>query len=140
MTRWLQAAKQAHTPNYKTYRTDETQPSVADSTAGEQPEGVLSGFVGSVDRSRVEIAPRAEPARIVTLPSPSASRGSDDIFRHGASVTGLPRTWTGRIVSLDEWRRLSEWDRHGPAGRMFCGACQVWVMPGECPHCEGGAA
>lgn len=35
---------------------------------------------------------------------------------HGRSVSGAPRTWTGRVVSLDEWRRLSHWDRHGPHG------------------------
>lgn len=55
------------------------------------------------------------------------------------SITGRPLTWTGRVVSLDEWRKLSAWDRHGPDRRLFCGACREWVMPGGCPHCDGAA-
>jgi hypothetical protein len=45
------------------------------------------------------------------------------------SADGYCRTWSGRIVRLDEWRRLSEWDRHGPDGRMFCGICREWTEP-----------
>lgn len=55
------------------------------------------------------------------------------------SIPCRPLTWTGRVVSLDEWRKLSAWDRHGPDGRMFCGACREWVIPGGCPHCDGAA-
>jgi len=51
---------------------------------------------------------------------------------HGFAVNGQPKTWTGNVVSLDEWRRLSEWDKHGPNGRMWCGACQAWVS--NCEH------
>jgi hypothetical protein len=72
--------------------------------------------------------------------TPSVSpplRDDGDMFRHGRSVTGQPRLWTGRIVSLDEWRKLTAWERHGPDGRMFCGACREWVMSGSCPHCAG---
>lgn len=67
---------------------------------------------------------------------PAADTGS----AQDASVAALPRTWTGRVVSLNEWRALSRWDRFGPEGRMFCGACQEWVMLGDCPHSNGGAA
>lgn len=88
------------------------------------------------------VAERPAPAKVLPFVPPSAPAASrdDEPFRHGASVTGMARTWTGRVVSLDEWRTLSQWDKHGPDGRMFCGACQVWVRPGDCPHCEGGAA
>jgi hypothetical protein len=72
--------------------------------------------------------------------APVPSRQSDDPFRHGRSAGGNPRTWTGRIVSLDEWRSLSAWNRHGPDGRLFCGICRDWVQPGACPRCQGGAA
>lgn len=84
------------------------------------------------------------PARVLPFaPSqPNAltpSRDDDaDAFRHGRSVTGNPLTWTGRIVSLDEWRRLSGWDRHGPDGRLFCGICRAWVAADSFPHCHGG--
>lgn len=56
------------------------------------------------------------------------------------SITGRPLTWTGRVVSLDEWRKLPEWDRHGPDGSFFCGICGVWVKPEGCPHCSGSSA
>ncbi len=92
--------------------------------------------------SRNSGPPPAEIAPATVLPfapKPSAPDASDP-FRHGRSITGSPLTWTGRIVSLDEWRKLTAWERHGPDGRMFCGACRDWVLPGACPHCGGGAA
>jgi hypothetical protein len=46
------------------------------------------------------------------------------------------RTWTGRIVSLAEWRRMTEWERAGPNGRLWCGLCQSWHGPGQCE--DGG--
>jgi hypothetical protein len=41
-------------------------------------------------------------------------------------MADAPRTWTGRIVSLDEWRRLTEWEKHGPNGRQWCGITKQW--------------
>ena len=52
-----------------------------------------------------------------------------DQFRHGFTFTGRPKTWTGKIVSLDEWRRLSAWDRHGPDGRVWNGKTRAWEVP-----------
>lgn len=66
------------------------------------------------------------------------SSRDDGMFRHGRSVTGDPKTWTGRIVSLDAWRWLSDWDRHGPDGRLWCGICRAWVAqdsPCRDPRC-----
>lgn len=88
------------------------------------------------------------PATVLPFTPPSAPAPSrdDDPSRHGASVTGLPRTWTGRIVSLDEWRTLTDWERHGPNGRLFCAICKAWVQVGAicrqsgCWKAEGGAA
>ncbi len=71
---------------------------------------------------------------------PAPSRPEPDAFPCGVSTTGRPRTWTGKIVSLDDWRRLTDWDKHGSTGKLFCGACREWVMPGGCPHTDGGAA
>lgn len=71
----------------------------------------------------------AQPApRVATVATPSAPDG-DDPWRHGASVTGSPRTWTGRIVSLDAWRALTEWERHGPNGRHWNGITRRWEWP-----------
>lgn len=87
------------------------------------------------------------PAEVLPFaPPPDAlepSRDTGDPFRHGRSGTGQPLTWTGRVVSLDEWRGLSVWDRHGPDGRTFCGICRAWVPPGggcSAPGCRKGGA
>lgn len=94
----------------------------------------------------------APPAEVLTFPpQPSAPapsrldgaaspRIADDAPRALCGVTGRPMTWTGKVVSLDTWRKLSAWDRHGPDGRLFCGICRAWVAPGACLHCHGGAA
>lgn len=47
-------------------------------------------------------------------------------MRHGFAINGHPKTWTGKVVSLDAWRQLSEWDRHGPDGRMWDGNTKTW--------------
>lgn len=87
----------------------------------------------------------AVPAEVLPLAPPPTtsepSRDTDDPFRHGRAFNGTPMTWTGRIVSLDEWRRLTIWDRHGPDGRVFCGICREWVeREGDCasPGCWKG--
>lgn len=82
--------------------------------------------------SQMSRVSRSQP--VETLPD---DRGD---FRHGRAFGERPLTWTGRVVSLEEWRKLSAWDRHGQDGRMFCGACREWVRPGGCPHCDGGVA
>lgn len=43
-----------------------------------------------------------------------------------------PRTWTGRIVAVAEWKRLTDWERDGPNGRHWCGKCQAWHEVNEC--------
>jgi len=50
-----------------------------------------------------------------------------ETFPHGLSVAGHPLTWTGRVVSLDAWRRLTEWEKHGPNGRHWCGIARNWI-------------
>ena len=52
-------------------------------------------------------------------------------FDHGVSVAGRPLTWTGRVVSLAEWRNLTEWERQGQTGRSWCGVAGEWIKPEE---------
>lgn len=51
---------------------------------------------------------------------------SREAMPYRQSVTGSACTWTGRIVSLDEWRKLTEWDRHGSTGKMWNGLTGQW--------------
>jgi len=72
----------------------------------------------------------APPATTATSATPAqriASRVvTPNAFPHGLAINGNPLTWTGRIVSLDEWRRLTEWERRGPNGRHWCGIKKQW--------------
>ena len=77
---------------------------------------------GISDPSPAETAPAAV---LPFAPKPKATDESD-AFRHGRSVTGSPLTWTGRIVSLTEWRRLSEWERDGSTGKLWNGITRQW--------------
>ena len=74
--------------------------------------------------------PRDTPSKLenaATRPQPlEPSRQDAETFPHGLSVGGSPLTWTGRVVSLDTWRRLSEWERHGPNGRLWNGITGQW--------------
>ena len=45
---------------------------------------------------------------------------------HGQSIGGNPKTWTGKVVSLADWRNLSDWERDGSAGKMWNGLTQQW--------------
>lgn len=47
-------------------------------------------------------------------------------YRHGRAVNGNPRTWTGRVVSLEEWRRLSDWERDGSTGKVWNALTRQW--------------
>jgi hypothetical protein len=75
--------------------------------------------------SRVaEVASVATPLAPKPEPQPSA-----EIFPHGVTFTGRPKTWTGGIVSLGAWRNLTEWEKHGPNGRHWNGITQTWEQP-----------
>ena len=44
---------------------------------------------------------------------------------HGQTA-GRQRSWTGKVVSLADWRNLSEWERHGSTGKLWNGLTQQW--------------
>ena len=110
-----QPAPEAHTPATS-----------ATTAANLRPESQLS---------RVSQPPEARPAalRVANVagvarpqPAPSAPDGPDPP-RHGRTATGARRTWTGRPVTPAEWRNLTEWQRHGPNGRHWCGIARAWI-------------
>ena len=49
-----------------------------------------------------------------------------EMFPYGLGINGTPRTWTGRVVALDEWRRLTAWERHGITGKLWNGLTGQW--------------
>lgn len=62
-------------------------------------------------------------AIVADVAAPSASEINPQAKTAGGRVT----TWTGRVVSLDEWRRLTAWERRGPNGRLWCGITSTWT-------------
>ena len=90
------------------------------------PRGFV-GFVGFVGRGTTCFT-GTPPPRLKSRNH--ALRQKPEIFPYGQAFGGRPKTWTGRVVSLEEWRGLSEWERHGPGGRLFCGICRVWIAAG----------
>ena len=120
MTRWLQAAKQVSGPLTKP--TKPTKP-----PAMPPPQGVSSVLsVLSEGGQPVLRAPRPRGSN----PEITPPRQKPEIFPYGQAFGGRPKTWTGRVVSLEEWRGLSAWDKRGPDGRLFCGICRVWIAAG----------
>lgn len=112
MSIWLQAAKESLCQTDGTDTTDRSpgdRPDVRKKAASGEVSSVLS--VRQFDR--------------VALDTASGSR-NEKTFVHGTSPGGRPLTWTGRVVSLDAWRNLSEWERHGPQGALWSGASRKW--------------
>lgn len=106
------------------------------------PYAQLAEIVGHPPATSATTATQVQPARPVSqmsrvsqgadaekpsTPANVASVATPQTFPHGLSFAGSPVTWTGRVVSLDEWRRLTAWERHGPEGRRWCGINQNWT-------------
>ena len=88
-------------------------------------------------KAGIAVVPEEIPAPADVLPFPPQPSASVFAchepcdFPHGqCRVTGRPRTWTGRVVCLDEWRTLSAWDRHGSTGKFWDGITRQWKEPG----------
>ena len=96
---------------------------------------IRSGRVAEI----AEIAPlpaqTLDGAEVLTFSKkPSAPNGSRqaELFPHGqCPLTGRPRTWTGRIVNLADWRELSDWDRNGSTGKIWNGLTRQWEQSSD---------
>ncbi|MEP3636374.1 MAG: hypothetical protein ABJN14_03835 [Paracoccaceae bacterium] len=56
---------------------------------------------------------------------------ADTDLCHGTGLSGNPKTWSGKIISLSDWRDLSRWEKHGPDRRHWDGETQSWKKPEE---------
>jgi hypothetical protein len=92
-----------------------------------KPQPPNSGISGISSHDPAEIAPTTA---LSFAPKPTALGARDPLW-HGRSITGSLKTWTGRIVSLDEWLRLSDWERHGSKGKLWNGLSRRWEDRGQ---------
>ena len=88
-----------------------------------------ASFSPRTPQKEAEEAKEAAPRREIPKNADPVSAPETPDFRHGKTVCGWPKTWTGKIVSLDEWRKLTEWERHGPDGRVWNGITRKWEKP-----------
>lgn len=82
-------------------------------------------------RRTAESKPQAQPVEGTPFQTPQPSRPAPsrpepDAFPYGRSFDGRPLTWTGKVVSLDAWRELSDWERHGSTGKLWNGLTRQW--------------
>lgn len=61
-------------------------------------------------------------------------------YPYGCAINGNPKTWTGRVVRVDEWNALSEWDRHSSTGKLWNGITRQWEADVASPEpCQGAS-
>ena len=74
--------------------------------------------------SEPENAPMPGGAVVLPLYGPSSrpppAPSSPAVPLHGGMVR---LDWSGEWVSRDRWEVMSDLERHGPQGRLFCGRC-----------------
>lgn len=123
MTRWLAAARQASEARTELTELNPRAQGVGDDTAR---GGVLSVKSVLSDEEGANPAPLFKPLETNAHVAHETTTHPPDEEPHGLSAGGRPRTWTGKVVSLEEWRQLLEWDRHGPDGRRWDGLSSEW--------------
>ena len=74
-------------------------------------------------------APTAEIQTFVAKVASVATPGAPITEPEGERIGGGVTTWTGRVVSLADWRNLTDWERNGPNGRHWNGRTGEWEMP-----------
>ncbi len=62
-------------------------------------------------------------------PRPKQEEPTKPVSSYGESLGGRLLTWTGRVVSLDVWRDLTEWEKRGPNVLHWNGLTRQWENP-----------
>ena len=115
MTRWLQPVTSQIDPCDKTDKTDNTVLAAARNVPIAPTVKVLSGM-------SVMLGARMPRSQEGTSSQPMA----ETAFPHSQDLCGNPKTWTGLAVTLDAWRGMSDWDRHGSTGKVWNGLTRAW--------------
>lgn len=78
---------------------------------------------GHPEIQKTEIPPKAPD------PAPKPSRQEREQYPYGLSAGGRPLTSTGKVVSFEAWKRLSNWEKHGSKGKVFNALPGQWEYP-----------
>lgn len=109
MTRWLQAAKSAQRTTDETDKTDETPSAAGFERRNPQLAEVLSVVsVLSVGRKPDEASALAHDAEHAPPSAPGR----------------MVASWTGERVGADAQASMTDLERYGPQGVLFCGNCR----------------
>ena len=141
MTRWLAATMatgQRPAPSLAGAQVGVREPSAVPVGSTQPAQVAKVGGIGCGQTSCSALDARAytEPASAPTEPQRHTEAKVEGIkeadpYQHGKALNGNPKTWTGRVVSMDEWRRLSRWDRHGSTGQVWNGITRQWEPAGQ---------
>lgn len=105
--------------------TDPEPPPVSQLSQLSQPPAPVEPVVPAPNV--VDVADVATPTALETRSVALAPQA----FPHGTACNlgDFPKTWTGRVVSLADWRLLTHWERQGPDNRIRNGKSREWEAP-----------
>ncbi len=129
MTRWLQAALSVQPTTDGTDKTDETPSAVG--FQGRNPQlAEVSSVVSvlSVERKDAIAAavddPRLQGSADRFLSENNGAPPDPNPPKPSAEKSGcMVATWSGVWVSADAWAAMTDLERYGPQGQLFCGKC-----------------
>ena len=128
MSRWLDIAARAElNPIYAP--ANRREPAISPKSQPEEEFLPVSAGLPVRDLKTDQARRNLTNPDIADTPNPKIDPMKSGGFPHGKSPGGRPLTYIGRVVSLDAWRRLSEWEKHGPAGKQWNGTTQKWETP-----------
>lgn len=120
MSRWLQLVRKA-AENPASLPDTPTEPDKSPSAVPEQAFcPLLSGCrVENLEKDRSELEEPHAPSQ---------------------SIGNRPRCWQGKVVSITEWKALSDWERWGPQGATWNPLTARWEAADPHEQPKGGQA
>jgi hypothetical protein len=104
----------------------DVQQALSEIEGGMPPLSVQSPVAGLGQRPLVAVV---ASVAVPPVQKQKTTTGPTDLHPHGTAFDRRLITWTGGAVSLEAWRLLTEWEKHGPNGQHWNGITQTWEQP-----------